>query len=71
MGSGYVLIRTVVAFHSASVCSFAFGTRVPIGHYTAMFRENSNDFLGMPIGISSISRFELFCCLGTPVAVSV
>ena len=28
MESGYVLIRTVVAFHSASVCSFAFGTTV-------------------------------------------
>lgn len=61
MESRYVLIHTVVAFHSVSVCSFAFGTRVPIGHYTAMFQENSNDFLGMPIEISSISRFELFC----------
>lgn len=63
MESGYVLIRIVVAFHPASVCSFAFGTRVPIGHYTAMLGENSNDFLGMPIGISSISRFEVFCGL--------
>ena len=61
MESRYVLIHTVVAFHSVSVCSFAFGTRVPIGHYTAMFQENSNDFLRMPIEISSISRFELFC----------
>ena len=61
MESGYVLIRTVVSFHPVNVCSFVFGTSVPIGHYTVMYRENSNDFLGMPIGISSISRFELFC----------
>lgn len=30
------LVHIVVDFHPASVCSFAFDTRIPIGHYTAM-----------------------------------
>lgn len=52
MESRYLLIRIVVAFHPSSVCSFSFGIRVHIGHYTAMLGENSNDFLGMPIIVS-------------------
>lgn len=36
MESGYALVRIVVVFHPASVCSFAFGTKISIGHYTAM-----------------------------------